>query len=67
MDIDGLRDKVEDFADDHADQIKQGIEKAEQFAKDKLDGHDDQIDKAADTLRGFVDKAAERTPDSDAK
>ncbi len=56
MDIDGLRDKAEDLAKDHADKIEQGIDKLEDVAKDKIEGHDDKIDKAADTLRGLVDR-----------
>jgi hypothetical protein len=47
---------IKDAADEHDDQIDQGLDKAGDAAKDRVGGHDDQIDDA-------VDKAQEKTGD----
>ena len=53
VDFDSLRDKAEDFAKDHADQVDSGIDKAADLLGDKV-GHEDQIDKGAEKLKGLL-------------
>jgi hypothetical protein len=57
VDFDELKDKAQDFVGDHAEQIKDGIDKAGDFVSDKI-GHDDTVDKVEGALSGFVDKLA---------
>jgi hypothetical protein len=55
----GFLDKAKDFADDHDEQVDQGLDKAGDFADQKTGGkYDDKIDKG-------VDSAQERTGDGD--
>ena len=57
----GFMDKAEEFADQHDQQVDQGIEKAGDFAEEKTGGkYDDQIDKG-------VDAAQQRTGDGDSQ
>ena len=50
-------DKAKDFADQHDEQVDQGLEKAGDFAGEKTGGkYDEQIDRGVDT-------AQERTGD----
>ena len=57
----GFMDKAEEFADQHDQQVDQGIEKAGDFAEEKTgDKYDDQIERGVDT-------AQERTGDGDAQ
>lgn len=53
IDFDNLRDKAEEFVEEHATQIDSGIDKAAEFAGKKY-GHDDQIDKGAAKLKEFL-------------
>lgn len=50
VDFDELRRKAEDAAENNADKIDAGIDKAADFLGEKF-GHGDQIDKAADKLK----------------
>ena len=52
-------DDIKKFADEHDEQVDQGLEKAGDAAGDKF-GHDEQIDKA-------VDGAQEHTGDGDSQ
>jgi hypothetical protein len=55
----GFMDKAKEFADDHDEQVDQGLEKAGDFADDKTGGkYGEQIDRG-------VDAAQERTGDGD--
>lgn len=57
----GFMDKAEEFADQHDQQVDQGIEKAGDFAEEKTGGkYDDQIERGVDT-------AQERTGDGAAQ
>ena len=57
----GFMDKAEDFADQHDDQVDQGLDKAGDFADQKTGGkYDEQIDRS-------VDAAHERTGDDDSQ
>ncbi len=53
MDFEGLRNKAEDLAEEHAEQIDSGLEKAGEFAKNKF-GHEEQIDQAVDKVKDFL-------------
>ena len=53
IDFDDLRDKAEDFVEEHATQIDSGIDKAAEFAGKKY-GHGEQIDKGAAKLKEFL-------------
>jgi hypothetical protein len=50
MKFDELREQAEKLAHEHKDQIADGMDKASELLKDKVSGHDEQIDKA----EGFV-------------
>ena len=55
----GFMDKAENVADQHDEQVDQGLEKAGDFADQKTGGkYDNQIDKG-------VDAAQQRTGDGD--
>jgi hypothetical protein len=58
VDFGELKDKAEDFVGDHADQIKQGVDKAGDFVADKI-GHQEQVEKAESAIGGFIDKLAD--------
>lgn len=49
----GLKDKAEDLAAEHKEQVEGGIDKAADLLGNKI-GHDDQIDKAAARLKGLI-------------
>jgi hypothetical protein len=53
VDFDSLRDKAEDFAKDHADQVESGIDKAADLLGNKV-GHEEQIDKGAEKLKDLL-------------
>jgi hypothetical protein len=53
VDFDELKKRAEGLVSEHADQIESGIDKAADLAGNKL-GHEDQIDKAADKLKGLL-------------
>lgn len=57
VDFDELKDKAQDLVGDHAEQIKDGIDKAGNFVADKF-GHGDKVDKVEGALSGLVDKLA---------
>ncbi|HST64381.1 MAG TPA: antitoxin [Mycobacteriales bacterium] len=57
----GFMDKAKDLADQHDDQVDQGLDKAGDFADQKTGGkYDEQIDKG-------VDAAQQRTGEGDAQ
>jgi hypothetical protein len=57
----GFMDKAKEFADEHDEQVDQGIEKAGEFADDKTGGkYSEQIDRGVDT-------AQEHTGEGDAQ
>jgi hypothetical protein len=53
MDFDGLKDKAEQLADEHSEQIEQGLDKAGDAAAAKF-GHEEQIDEGVDKLKGLI-------------
>ena len=56
IDFDALRNKAQDALKEHGDKIEHGLDKAADFAKSKVAGHDSQIDGAADKAKGLLDK-----------
>ena len=57
----GFMDKAKDLADQHDEQVDQGLDKAGDFADQKTGGkYDEQIDRG-------VDAAQERTGDEDSQ
>ena len=63
----GLKDKVEDLVEEHDDTIKDGLDKAAEFADDKTGGkHHDKIvqgvAKAKDTVDDLAQPDAGETP-----
>lgn len=55
VDFDELKNKAEGLLHEHGDQVEAGIDKAAELAGQKF-GHEDQIDNAAEKLKGFVQK-----------
>jgi hypothetical protein len=53
IDFDNLREKAEEFVEDHADQIDHGIDKAAKMAGKKY-GHGQQIEQGADKLKDLL-------------
>ncbi|MFC3521670.1 antitoxin [Streptomonospora nanhaiensis] len=57
----GAFDKFKDAAGDHGDQVAKGVDKAEEFAKDRTGGkYDDQIDKAGGSATEYLRRQAEQ-------
>jgi MT0933-like antitoxin protein len=53
----GILDKVKGLVGSNKEKVEGGIDKAADVAKSKLpDEHDPKVDKAADTLKGQIDK-----------
>lgn len=63
IDFDNLRGKAEEFLEDHADQIDEGIDNAARMAGKKY-GHTSQIEQGADKLKDLLPggDADERAP-----
>ena len=55
VDFDELKGKAEGLLKEHGDQVEAGIDKAADLAGQKF-GHEEQIDNAADKLKGFLDR-----------
>lgn len=55
VDFNELKNKAEGLLKEHGDQVEAGIDKAADVAGQKF-GHEEQIDNAAEKLKGFVDK-----------
>ncbi len=54
-DFGGLVNKAKDLAGQHQDQVHDGVEKAEDLAKDKLGGkYGDQIDQGGDAVENYL-------------
>ena len=47
-------DKAKDFADQHDEQVDQGLDRAGDTAKERFAGHDEQIDTAVDRAQGYT-------------
>jgi hypothetical protein len=61
MDLDDLKKKAADLADDHGDKVKDGIDKVADLADDKTGGkHGDKIDDAAQKAKDFIDDLADQ-------
>jgi hypothetical protein len=61
-DFGGFINKVKDLAGKHPDQVHEGVDKAEDVAKEKTgDKYDDQIKQGGDKVEGFLgaDQAGE--------
>ena len=59
----GLFDKVKDLAGQHADTVSDAIDKVADVVDEKTGGkYADQIDKGAETAKGFVDGEGDTTP-----
>lgn len=64
INFDELKNKAADALKEHGDKIEQGLDKAGDFAKSKLAGHDEQIDGAKAKAKSFLDKFDDK-PDTD--
>ncbi|MFG2778850.1 antitoxin [Streptomyces prunicolor] len=59
-DLDKLKDKAEEIAEDHGDKITDGLEKAGDLIDEKTDGkHSEQIDTGVDKAQRLVERLAE--------
>ncbi|WP_406122660.1 antitoxin [Streptomyces sp. NBC_00989] len=59
-DLDKLKDKAGEIAEEHGDKIADGLEKAGDLVDEKTGGkHGEQIDTAVDKAQGLVEKLAE--------
>jgi hypothetical protein len=59
----GLKDKVEDLVEEHDEQIKDGLDKAAEFADDKTGGkHHDKIVQGVSKAKDAVDDMAAPDP-----
>jgi ABC-type transporter Mla subunit MlaD len=56
INFDALRNKAQDALKEHGDKIEQGLDKAADFAKSKVAGHDSQIDGATDKAKAVLNK-----------
>jgi antitoxin protein of toxin-antitoxin system len=53
IDFEELKNKARGLVEKHGDKIEGGLDKASDFAKKKF-GHEEQIDRAVDTAKGFI-------------
>jgi hypothetical protein len=54
-DFEELAEKAKNLAGQHQDQVHQGVEKAEEIAKEKLGGKfGDQVEQAGNAVEGFL-------------
>src|ERR1700754_3918063 len=61
----GLMEKTRELLHPHADKVDQGLDKAGEMTKTKVEGHDQQIDQAVDKLQqmtGDGDTTAPKPP-----
>lgn len=57
-------DKLKEMAGEHADQLKQGLDKAGEFVDEKTGHqHTDQINKARDTVEQKLGQQPDQQPD----
>jgi hypothetical protein len=56
IDFDGLKNKAQDALKEHGDKIDRGLDKAADFAKSKVAGHDSKIDGAAGKAKELLGK-----------
>ncbi|MCU1687349.1 MAG: hypothetical protein JWQ81_8088 [Amycolatopsis sp.] len=56
INFDELKNKATEALKEHGDKIEQGLDKAGDFAKSKLSGHDEQIDGAKAKAKSFLGK-----------
>jgi hypothetical protein len=55
--LDDMKDKAKDLVGQHGDKIKEGLEKAGEFADEKTGGkHSDKIDKGVEKGGELIDK-----------
>lgn len=66
VDFGELKDKAQDLIGEHADQIKDGVEKVGDFVGDKI-GHD-KVDPIEEKVKGFVDNLSgdDKAPEQNA-
>jgi hypothetical protein len=59
--FDEMKDKAQDAAGEHSEQVDQGMEKAGEFVDEKTGGkHTDKIDRGVDKAGEAVDKFTEK-------
>lgn len=59
--LDNMKAKAKDLANQHSDQVKEGLKKAGNIVNEKTGGkHSDKIDRGVDKAGEAVDKFAER-------
>lgn len=51
-----LADKAEDHAADHKDTLKDGVDKAGDFAKEKAGSFGEHVDTGVEAVKGQIDK-----------
>jgi ABC-type transporter Mla subunit MlaD len=56
INFDELKNKAQDALKEHGDKIDQGLDKAADFAKSKVSGHDEKINGVAQKAKSFLDK-----------
>lgn len=65
-DLEKLKDKAEDIAEEHGDKISDGLEKAGDLIDAKTGGkRSEQIDTAVDKAQGLVERLAENSRDGE--
>jgi antitoxin protein of toxin-antitoxin system len=55
MQFDELREQADKLVHEHKDTLGGGLDKAAELLKDKLPGHDEQIDKFDDLLKNKLE------------
>ncbi|MBK3575225.1 antitoxin [Streptomyces sp. MBT65] len=67
-DLDKLKDKAEEIAEEHGDKISDGLEKAGDLVDEKTDGkHSEQIDTAVDKAQALLERLAQNAENTDGK
>lgn len=67
-DLEKLKDKAEEIAEEHGDRISDGLEKAGDLVDEKTDGkHSEQIDTAVDKAQALLERLAQNAENTDGK
>lgn len=63
VDIGGLGDKAGELLGQHGDKVEDAVDKAAEFAKDKI-GHEEQVDMVADKIKGLIPDGPGAAPEA---
>jgi MT0933-like antitoxin protein len=60
VNMDELKQKAQGLTEQHGDKLEGAVDKGSQFAKDRFDGHDEQIDSMAGRAKDYLRREDEQ-------